>query len=217
MATATNLALMHVARRAEMADQRLLVETFVDDGALYALLTSPDHQVVYGRRGTGKTHLLKYVSQDLVKQGDLAVYVDLRSIGSSAGLYASVEIPIVERGSRLLLDVLTHLYNSLVDDTLSLAEARDFPYDRALKALDEFADEITRVTVEGDVETHQERTDTAASSSGSGIAVELGTSPTASASRGSVKTAALDQSIAVILRRVASDSPVPPRADTTWS
>lgn len=198
MATATNLALMHVARRAEKADQALLVETFVDDGALYALLTSPDHQIVYGRRGTGKTHLLTYVAQDLAKRGDLAVYVDLRSIGSSAGLYASVETPIAERGSRLLLDVLTHLYNSLVDDTLTLAEAHDFPYDRALHALDELADEITRVRVEGDVETRVERTDTAASSFSSGFAVELGTSPTASASRGSARSASLDESVSIV-------------------
>jgi len=40
MASALNLAFMHVARRAEMSDPEFLAETFVDVGPLFAVLTS---------------------------------------------------------------------------------------------------------------------------------------------------------------------------------
>ena len=43
----------------------MLVETFVDAGTLFASLASPDHQILSGRRGTGKTHALSYLEAQL--------------------------------------------------------------------------------------------------------------------------------------------------------
>jgi hypothetical protein len=52
---ATNLALMKLARRAEdRGDDQLLVDTFVDVGPLFTLLSSNDHQILYGRAGPGR-------------------------------------------------------------------------------------------------------------------------------------------------------------------
>jgi hypothetical protein len=45
---------MRLIRRAEAADPEMLVETFVDAGTLFASLATPDHQILSGRRGTGK-------------------------------------------------------------------------------------------------------------------------------------------------------------------
>lgn len=72
-----NSAFLGVQRRAEAVDRQTLVQTFVDIGALFAVLSSRDHQIVYGRRGTGKTHALLYVAEQAKKQGAIPVYVDL--------------------------------------------------------------------------------------------------------------------------------------------
>ncbi|MEU6645310.1 hypothetical protein ABZ863_22510 [Saccharomonospora sp. NPDC046836] len=49
-----NRALTKIPSRAEKRDMRELRETFVDSGVA-DLLDKVDHQVLYGRRGTGKT------------------------------------------------------------------------------------------------------------------------------------------------------------------
>jgi hypothetical protein len=59
-----NKALLKLSKRAEtVSDRAKLVQTFVDTGALGTLLVSHDHQIVFGRRGTGKTHALLYLAR----------------------------------------------------------------------------------------------------------------------------------------------------------
>ena len=48
-------AILQLSKRAEGYDPRYLIETFVDLENLYVSLGTKDHQVIYGRRGTGKT------------------------------------------------------------------------------------------------------------------------------------------------------------------
>ena len=65
--------------RAERApDDERLVATFVDPGVLQQLHAGKNY-ILYGRRGTGKTHLLKYRAHEAVRasRGVVAVYVDL--------------------------------------------------------------------------------------------------------------------------------------------
>lgn len=176
MASALNLAFMHVARRAEMSDPEFLAETFVDVGPLFAVLTSPDHQVLYGRRGTGKTHALQYLARVLEEQGDLVVYVDLRNIGSSVGIYADPDTPLTERGSRLLIDTLARIQNELADDTLRLAETMEFPYGPPLDTLELLADEITRVSVQGDIEDQVGKTEARTSEKSASVGLTAGDS-----------------------------------------
>jgi hypothetical protein len=96
--TAINGSLMRLEHRAERIDPSTLVETFVDVGPLFHLLNSGGHQIVYGRRGTGKTHALQYLIADRRRAGDVAVYVDMRTIGSTGGIYGDQSIPLGERG-----------------------------------------------------------------------------------------------------------------------
>jgi hypothetical protein len=53
---------MRIPRRAESADRATLTTTFVAAGSCSAMLHSADHQIVYGRRGAGKTHALLHLS-----------------------------------------------------------------------------------------------------------------------------------------------------------
>jgi hypothetical protein len=146
-----NAAFLGVQRRAEAVDRQTLVETFVDIGALFAVLSSRDHQIVYGRRGTGKTHALLYTAEKARGEDAIPVYVDLRSIGSSGGMYADASIPIPQRATRLLLDVLGSIHETLlqyaVEAGLDLASVGP--------ALDQLASSSTDVEVVG--ETQREK------------------------------------------------------------
>jgi hypothetical protein len=115
-----NTAFVGISRRAESVDRRTLVETFVDLGPLIPVLSSRDHQIVYGRRGTGKTHSLLYVTEQLLRNAQtVPVYVDLRNMGSSGGIYSDTQIPLTQRATRLLLDVLGTVREGLIEHAVN--------------------------------------------------------------------------------------------------
>lgn len=143
-----NTAFLGVQRRAESVDRQTLVQTFVDIGALFAVLSSRDHQIVYGRRGTGKTHALLYTAEQARKEGAIPVYVNLRSIGSSGGMYGDAAIPLSQRATRLLLDVLGAIHEVI----LQYAVAAGLDLSAVGPALDELASAATEVEVVGEVE-----------------------------------------------------------------
>ena len=110
-----NQAFMRLIRRSERADPSHLVDTFVDVGPLFTLLSSHDHQVVFGRRGTGKTHAFNYLSETRSRLGDIVILIDLSNIGSSGGIYSDSELPIQERATRLLVDTLLAIHEQLYE------------------------------------------------------------------------------------------------------
>jgi hypothetical protein len=150
-----NTAFLGVQRRAESVDRQTLVETFVDIGTLFNVLSSHDHQIVYGRRGTGKTHALLYVAEKVKEDGTIPVYVDLRGIGSSGGVYADSSVPISQRATRLLMDVLATIHEVLlqhyVDASLDLTSVGP--------ALDELASSATEVEVVGETQREMRELD----------------------------------------------------------
>jgi hypothetical protein len=142
-----NTAFVGVSRRAESVDRKTLVQTFVDLGPLIPVLSSRDHQIVYGRRGTGKTHALLYVTEQLKADGVVPVYVDLRNMGSSGGIYADSQIPLTQRATRLLLDVLGDVHEDLVEHAVTA----DLDLATLGPLLDKFAESITELEVVGEV------------------------------------------------------------------
>ncbi|MFT4282680.1 hypothetical protein [Microbacterium sp.] len=152
MTSSINAAMLQLVRRAEGNEVGDLVDTFVSAGTLIELLQSADHQIVYGRRGTGKTHLLQFLTEKVSERGDVAVYVDLRTVGSNGGIYADPNIPLTERGTRLLVDVLSHLYNTLASLLITASYGDGFDYTDALNKLDLFEASITDVRITGDEE-----------------------------------------------------------------
>jgi len=143
---------MKLSRRAESTARDKLIQTFVDVGPLFTLLSSRDHQILYGRRGTGKTHALSYLADRREREGDAVAYVDLRNIGSSGGIYADPTRSLAERATRLLVDTLAAIHDNLVDfslgtDTVDLSQLGP--------ALDALADAATSVRVVGSIETEE--------------------------------------------------------------
>ncbi len=141
-----NLAFVGISRRAESVDRATLVQTFVDVGPLFAVLSTNDHQVVFGRRGTGKTHALLYVAEQNKRRGGTAIYIDLRYIGSSGGIYGDPAIPVSQRASRLLLDVLGSVHEGLLASALE----GNVDLSRIGPALDRLASASTELEVVGE-------------------------------------------------------------------
>lgn len=169
-ANAINTAIARLLRRAEDEDPATLAETFVDVNTLFASLSSRDSQVVYGRRGTGKTHALKYLAETLRAKGETVVYLDLRMLGSSGGIYADAGISVEEAGTRLLLDVLQTTYDELVEQAFTGAANNGKEGDLLLSRLDTFGDSLGKVEIVG--ETEQRESASADSSRGSDIGLE---------------------------------------------
>jgi hypothetical protein len=149
---AVNRLLMRVTRRAEKAAPEYLAQTFVPVEPVPTLLNSVDNQIIYGRRGTGKTHLLKYLGELKKRDGDIALYIDLRTIGSSAGLYADASQPLATRATNLLVDLVEEIHSQirgLAENTNTF----DDILDALIPSLDEIGTAASQVRVIGDTES----------------------------------------------------------------
>ncbi len=114
----TNLAFLRIAKRAERQDDDVLKKTFVDIGSVFTVLSSVDHQIIFGRRGTGKTHLLTVLRQARRAAMEIAIQLDMRNLGSVGGIYADSSIPLTERATRLLIDVLATVHTRLFEEAI---------------------------------------------------------------------------------------------------
>jgi len=149
MVSAINDAFLQFDRRAEASDPEKLVATFVNVGPLKTLMSAKDHQIIFGRRGTGKTHALHYLRDDRIKKGDIAIYVDLRTVGSSAGIYTDPTRSLPERSTVLLRDVLTAVHTGLLDHITG--DDNSFDLSKCAPILDELANAISATRVVGPV------------------------------------------------------------------
>jgi hypothetical protein len=181
---AINRLLMRVARRAEKATPEDLARTFVPVHPVPTLLDSPDSSVLYGRRGTGKTHLLKYLAATKTATGDIALYVDLRTIGSSGGLYADRSETAADRGTALLVDVLEEIHTQLYELLLA-GDRYDDVLDDLVPSLDAIAAAATDLRVVGGATEREHTVDAAEEHTRDGsFGVHLAASPSANAKAG---------------------------------
>lgn len=165
-----NNAVLKVAKRAETHDPQHIIDSFVDIGPVFTLLSNPDSQIIFGRRGTGKTHILGYLRSRLEKQGLIIAQLDMRTVGSTGGIYSDPAIPLAERATRLLVDTLIAVHDRILDRVLLDTEALDLSHIGPL--LDEFVRSALELTVDGQVE--EESTSSSSSSDSSSLNVKLG-------------------------------------------
>lgn len=129
---------MRIAERAEHSDLELLVETFVDIGNLFTVLSTRNNQVIYGRRGAGKTHALKYLFNHVNSKNDIGIYVDLRTLGSSSSIYDDKQKLTTDIATRLLIDLLTAIRSELFK---TIAQRHNYDI---LGQLDTYFDSLAR-------------------------------------------------------------------------
>ena len=168
-----NTAFLKMRLRAEGEDPSVLVKTFVDVGHLFTILSNDDHQVLYGRRGTGKTHALNYLAEDIRRRrGEVPVYIDMRSIGSSGGLYADDSAPLSERATRLLMDTLAAMQMKLSEFAFGESELAKQARGELPERLDALAAVSTELRVVGTIERQVAESASSAEKAGLNLGLE---------------------------------------------
>ncbi|MGC2224893.1 MAG: hypothetical protein WA624_22290 [Methylocella sp.] len=157
----TDLSSIHKAligfdKRAERTSDEILEATFVDSAPLFDLLSSKNNQVIYGRRGTGKTHALKYLARYVEKASERPIYIDLRSVGSNGSIYSDGSRPLAERASTLVLDVLNAIFGELYVLAVEALDKALDP-DQVTLRLDDYSKAIQSVRITGTIETESQQ------------------------------------------------------------
>lgn len=136
-------------KRAESQDEEHLARSFVSVGNIPTLLSNNDSAIIFGRRGTGKTHLLSFISKSIQQTGIVVISIDMRTIGSSSGLYADHTLPLQERATRLLRDTAYAIYDRILE-CYTNPGSQAFGTD-VVNAIDNLSDAVSEVKVEGEV------------------------------------------------------------------
>jgi DNA-binding PadR family transcriptional regulator len=143
-------AVRRVKQRADREpDVQRLAETFVDPG-ISEQLDNTNNQIIFGRRGTGKTHVLRVLDDALSSMPDtLVVYLDLRTLGSSS-VFEDATRPLHVRTTSLLKDVFEPVHAALLERATA-PDAGDVDF----QPLDELAEAITRSVLAGERRQHE--------------------------------------------------------------
>lgn len=113
-------AVANIRRRAERQDDvQKLLASFVDVGILHQLNNS-NNQIIFGRRGTGKTHILKVFSANQSNPTTVVVYVDMRTLGST-NQFSDPTVPVTRRCTALFRDLLTVIHEAFFDHVVETA------------------------------------------------------------------------------------------------
>jgi len=114
-------AVAAIPQRSErQQDLQKLVGSFVDVGIL-PQIRNINNQILYGRRGTGKTHVLRVLASELKENPKTpALYVDARTLGSTSQ-FSDATVPLSARCLALFRDVLGEIYNALLDHIVNVA------------------------------------------------------------------------------------------------
>lgn len=152
-----NNTFLMLSKRAETYDREHLIRTFVNVGPLFTILSNKDHEILYGRRGTGKTHALAFLSDSISKAGDIVVNIDLRTIGSNGGIFGDTSIPITERATRLLIDTISFIQDGIIFKVIEESEER-FDLSILSPIADSLAESISQIRITGEVGVSETQT-----------------------------------------------------------
>ena len=169
-----NELLLQIAKRAERKSDEYLVRSFVPLGHIFTILKIEENQVIYGRRGTGKTHLLKYLKKTLELKNEIVIEADMRCLGSTSGIYSDANIPLSERSTRLLSDLLCEIHTSLIEQ-ITANDICDLS--KVANSLDELLELATNISIDGTIAIEQ--IDGQASEQNKQLNVNLSTTPSA--------------------------------------
>ena len=134
-------AVSNILRRSEKQPEvEGLIKTYVEVGVL-PQMHNKNNQILLGRRGTGKTHVLRVLGEQ--EKLSVVTYIDLRMLGS-AQEYTDSERPMTQRCINLFKDFLLEIYNSLLEVVTSTENQKTISANVHHK-LEEFEEAITHV------------------------------------------------------------------------
>ncbi|CAI8349989.1 MAG: Uncharacterised protein [Polaribacter sp. SA4-10] len=130
-------AISSISQRAErQRDTNKIISSYVEVGILPQLLNNNNNQILYGRRSTGKTHILKYLDNEYKLNINKTVcYIDCRILGSSPQ-FSDTRLSLSHKYSSLFIDVLNEIYESLLNH---IAYEPNVNSELALNSLDDFS------------------------------------------------------------------------------
>src|SRR5689334_17781967 len=97
-----------VSRSQRQADPDVLREAYVETGVM-PQVDNFGHQIMYGRRGTGKTHVLQVLGAQMEETDNVfSIYMDIRLLGS-AHMFTDPTQPLASRCIALFKDFLSLL------------------------------------------------------------------------------------------------------------
>ena len=136
-------AVSRILQRSERElDPEQLIRTYVETGVL-AQLRNDNNHILYGRRGTGKTHVLRVLGEEARRDRSVVVvYLDLRVVGSTNQLDDTGR-SLPQKCITLFKDFLGEIHNALLDVATD-PQAQDLPTD-ALSSTGALSEAITRV------------------------------------------------------------------------
>lgn len=181
MNTEINRCFMRFRDRAEKFSPEVIAETFVSVGPLLDILSSYNNQIMYGRRGTGKTHALRYFQEAEIKKGNLSIYIDAQNLGSNGSIYNDIDLPIRERATRLFVDVCNILHQHMLD--IFTAPASKWDLSKAAPLLDNFIESFIATRIDfGQMEQEETQHRNNGLKENSSIKLDLYPTPKASVS-----------------------------------
>ena len=105
---AVKSAIQQIAVRTERQDPKTILDSFYDCNIIEHL-KNVNHQIIQGRRGTGKTHILHVLQNELESDTVHCIFFDCKATGS-AGEIANENVPLEHRAIQLMRDFLFNLY-----------------------------------------------------------------------------------------------------------
>lgn len=107
-------AVARIRQRAErQTDLHKLLHSYVDSGII-TQINNQNHQILYGRRGTGKTHVFQVLRAAVEKEGAACAYIDCRTLGSTSQ-FSDPTIALPARCLALFRDIPLPVYDSLLE------------------------------------------------------------------------------------------------------
>lgn len=162
-------AILQIQLRADKWDENSIVESFVKVGALIPLLDSENNQIIFGRRGTGKTHVLRYFKSIKDGQNDCCIFVDLRKIGSSNSIYADQSLPIEQRALRFFIDIIKVLSDEIISYIIMSDERKEAYLSEIIPLLDQLNQTWTKSAIMGEVVSESSIVDKSSQEFNSGL------------------------------------------------
>lgn len=101
---------------------------------------------MFGRRGTGKTHFLTVLCNNIQQNGIICVPIDMRLIGSTGGIFSDPNISLSERATRLLSDTLCAIHETILE---YIFEKNLVNTTEITELLNDFIDKATSLSIEG--------------------------------------------------------------------
>jgi hypothetical protein len=125
-------AVSRIQRRAErQIDPQKLEDIFVQTDMAIRARTS-DSQLVLGRRGTGKTHLMRAFERSVRLQGEVVYYFDCTRLGSG---YSGLDIKPEQIAPKYFVALLNELGSQLLDAATNMEMPPPGVQERALASI----------------------------------------------------------------------------------